>query len=440
MPSINQSELHKALTSSGDGAALVPYDLDSFLEEELLKQQPLAAIIGVLQAESKTHEYTLRTSHPQGWFEGESTPANNKNSVYTRKSVALKIQRIWGSVTGFAQAVDEAFVNALAEELDGSIEGMSNVLEYGAMWGCADDVSYTGDPYQYSGIVPRLFSYASDNIIDAAGAKVTLDMLDQAIAKATGYRGVRGDPKLWVMGQRMRQIVDGLQTRVQIPLTQVELADGKIRMNAYDGIGILESDYIVPAATSTSPSDMTDTAAAGGAMADGDYAYQIASVTMEGEQVAAAATAGATTETTNNSVDLAWTADANALLYMIFRQVGGTGEFNLIDIIPALTYDAAGTVNGAVETYSDEGALTPNANIEPLAAGEQNILLANVNPRRGITFMGKVDDMGRPLDRIFSFVELARTKDTFDYMLKGYLSLRLKHPNLVSMVRHVKLA
>jgi hypothetical protein len=51
-----------------------------------------------------------------------------------------------------------------------------------------------------------------------------------------------------------------------------------------------------------------------------------------------------------------------------------------------------------------------------------------------------IDDMGRPVDRLFSFVELARVKDTFDYMLKGYLSLRLKHPNLVAMVRHVKLS
>jgi len=66
--------------------------------------------------------------------------------------------------------------------------------------------------------------------------------------------------------------------------------------------------------------------------------------------------------------------------------------------------------------------------------------MVNYNPSRGAAFLGKIDDMGRPTDRLFSFVELARVKDTFDYMLKGYLSARLVYPNLLGMVRHAKLA
>ncbi len=108
-------ELRKALdTSTTNGANnLLPYDLEPTLNEELLKLQPLAELIPVIQAEGKTHEYVLRTAHPQGWFEGESTGANNQNSTYARRSTMLKIQRIWGSVTGFAQAVDERFIDAL---------------------------------------------------------------------------------------------------------------------------------------------------------------------------------------------------------------------------------------------------------------------------------------------------------------------------------------
>ena len=438
------AELQKALVTTGDGAALLPYDLDPILHEELLKLQPLAVLLDIIGAGGKTHEYNVRSSHPMAWFEGEVTPQNNKTSVYARKTVQMKIQRIWGSVSGFAQAMDEAFIDALATELEGSLEGMANILEYGLMWGAADDITFTGDVYQYSGLIPRIFAYAPGNVIDGGGNKITLDDLDAAIAAAVGFRGVRGDPKLWLMGTRMKQIVDGLQSKVQIPLTEVVLADGKIAMAAYDNIPILETDYIVPVATTTSPA-VTATKGATGSLVDDEYFYVISSVTYYGEQVAGTENSE-TTETTNNEVNLTWTADTNAVLYMIWRSLTtGNTDMRLLDIIPALTYDGSGTVNGTVEAYLDDGspdtgsgALLPA--VRPLSSGEQNILMVNYNPVRGASFLGKIDDMGRPTDRLFSFVELARIKGTFDYMLKGYLSSRLVHPNLMALVRHVKLA
>lgn len=436
---VQGGELQKALTTSGDGAALLPYDLDPILHEELLKLQPLAVLIDIIEAGGKTHEYNVRSSHPQAWFEGEVTPQNNKNSVYARKSVQMKIQRIWGSVSGFAQSMDERFIDALATELEGSLEGMANALEYGFMWGAADDIGFTGDPYQYTGIIPRLFAYAPGNVIDAGGNKIVLDDLDAVIAAAVGFRGVRGDPKLWLMGTRMKQIVDGLQSKVQIPLMEVVLADGKITMAAYDSIPILESDYIVPATVTSSPSDLTATKGAGGTLADDEYFYVISSITMYGEQVASNEDSD-TTSASDNLVDLAWTADGNALLYLVFRGLTtGNANLTLLDIIPALTYDGEGTVSGSVATYQDDGSRTQIA-IKPLSDGEQNILMVNYNSVRGAAFLGKVDSMGRPTDKLFSFVELARVKDTFDYMLKGYLSSRLVHPNLLGMVRHAKLA
>lgn len=435
---VQGGELQKALTTTGDGAALLPYDLDPILHEELLKLQPLAVLIDIIEAGGKTHEYNTRSSHPQAWFEGEVTPQNNKNSVYARKSVQMKIQRIWGSVSGFAQSMDERFIDALATELEGSLEGMANALEYGFMWGTADDLGFTGDTYQYSGIIPRLFDGAIGNVIDAGGNKVTLDDLDAAIASAVSFRGVRGDPKLWLMGTRMKQIVDGLQSKVQIPLMEVVLADGKITMAAYDNIPILESDYIVPVAVTTSPT-VTATKGSGGSLADDEYFYVVSSITYYGEQVAGVEDSE-TTSASDNTVNLAWTADPNAVLYMIFRGLTtGNANLQLLDIIPAFSYDANGTVNGDIEVYADDGSRTPIA-IKPLSVGEQNILMINYNSTRGAAFLGKVDDMGRPTDRLFSFVELARVKDTFDYMLKGYLAARLVHPNLVALIRHVKLA
>ena len=127
----------------------------------------------------------------------------------------------------------------------------------------------------------------------------------------------------------------------------------------------------------------------------------------------------------------------SAKLYHIFRK-DGAGAWQLLDIIPALTYDAAGTVNGAVASYVDTGAKTPVA-VKPLEAGEEQILLLNRNQERGICFLGKVDDMGRQTGRLMSFVELARVKDCYDYMIKAYLGVRVKYPNTcAAIIRNVK--
>lgn len=434
-----RTELNKALTTTGDGEALKPYDLDPVLFEELCKLQPLAELLNVIEAGAKTHEYTLRTSHPQGWFEGETTPANAKNSVYQRKTVQLKIQRIWGSVTGFAQVMDKAFADAFAVELEGSLEGLANSLEYAAIWAASDELGFTGDAYQNSGIVPILAARAPQNVVDAAGAKVTLDMMDQAIAKLTAFRGVSGDPKLWLMGLRMKQIVDGLQTRVNIPLTSTVLQEGKMTMANYGGSPIYETDYLVPADSTTSPA-CTGVIATGGSLPNATYLYRIASVSMFGEQVAGTASANVVSGTTDHTANLSWTADSNAKLYMIFRK-DGSAAYKLLDVIPALTYAADGTVNGAVATYVDAGTKTPVAQFAPLETGEQNILLINRNPRRGVAFLGKVDDMGRQVNNLFTLVELARVKDTYDYMIKGYLGLRAVYPNVAAaMIRRVKTA
>jgi hypothetical protein len=435
------SELQKAVLTSTTGSALIPYDLDPILHEELLLLQPLAELMNIAQADGKTHEYSARTAHPSAWFEGETTPQNPLASTYVRKTVALKIQRIWGSVTGFQQVVSRSFIDSLATELEGSLEGMANVMEYGALWGSADDIGFTGDAYQYSGIVPRVFAYApTTNVIDGGGNAITLDDLDQMMAAAASFRGVRGDQKLWLMSTRMRQIVDGLQTKVQIPLTQAELADGKITMAAYDGVPILESNYVAPAATSTSPSDLAATKDDGaGALAADEWFYNISSVTLFGEQIAGTETS-ATTAGGASAMDLTWTADANAVAYIIWRgTVTGNANLQLLDIIAGKTYDAAGTVNGTVAAYTDTGARTPIA-IKPLSTGEQNIIFVNLDGTRGVEYLGMIDDNGQPADRLFRYVPLAQVKDTYDYMLKGYLSLKLVHPNLAGVVRHVKLA
>lgn len=431
------TELKKALLTSS-ATALLPYDLDQTLYEELLKLAPLAQLVPVEQATAKTHEYSIRTAHPQGWFEGETTPNNFQTGTYVRKSVVLKIQRIWGGVTGYAQAVDEAFVDALATEITGSLEGMADVLEHGLLYGISTDISFTGDAYQYSGILPRIYAYATENVVDAGGNKAELADLDEALALASKFRQTRFDPRFWVMGMRMKNVVDGLQTKVQLPLTTAELAEGKITMAAYGNAPIYESDFVVPETVTTSPA-CTGVIATGGSLPNATYNYRISSVTMYGEQVAGTASANVVSATTDHTANLTWTHDDNAKSYMIWRRVS-TNPYYLLDIIPAKTYDADGTVNGVVEAYTDAGTRTCGTVVKALESGEQIIALVSAGGPRGVSILGKVDDMGRPISSLMSFVELARIKDSYDYFIKAYLAAKVPYPNVHAVVRHVKLA
>lgn len=431
-------ELQKALTTS-NATALLPYDLEPVLHEELIALQPLIQLVSFSQAQSKTHEYTVRSTHPQGWFEGETTPANAKVGTYARKSVQVKIGRIWGSVTGFAQSMDEAFIDALATEIDGSLQGMADLLEYSILFGCSSDV-YTGDAYQTTGILANIYANAAaTNVIDAGGDKISLDDLDAVLAACNQHRQTRNDPGLFFMGIKMKQVVDGLQTKVQMPVQSAELYDGKLIMGAYAGKPILETNYMVPG--TTSPAAAT-ALAAGGTLPDATvFNYRISSVTMYGECIAGTKGTERTTGTSNFKVTITWTADANALLYMIWQGVGAsTTTWKLLDIIAAKTYDADGTISGTVATYTDDGSKTVNASVEALETGEQLIVYVNRHPVRGVNFIGKIDDMGRPIENFMKYVELARVKDTYDYMIKMYFAVLMRYSNVHAVIRHAKLA
>jgi hypothetical protein len=442
------TEITKALTSS-TASALIPENLDPVLKDELLNLAPLLELLDIAPAEGKTHEYNVASSHPSGWFEGEAATASVQSGTYTRKTVQMKIIRIWGEVTGFAQRVTARFINALEREIMNSLEGMADAMEFMLFYGCAGDYDWTGDAYQASGILPIVYSEVPTNVHDFAGAKVTLAALDTMLYDIGRYRGVRNDPRLFVMGLKMKQVVDGLQTKVQLPLSNAELLDGRIVMRAYGDTPIYEAYNVTPQGTTTSPTVSTATPASGGAFAAADYDWQIASVTSEGEQVAGTAV-GATTLTLNQKATLAWTADANAKSYMIFRQDGGTGDFKLIDIIAAKTYGATGVVTGTVASYEDLGSATGVSQVTPLASGEEIIVALNINPERGLGIRTLADDMGLPAGDgdispdggsgyMFNFVELARTKDAYAYFIKTYVAPRLVHPNLVSVTRNVKI-
>jgi len=322
-------------------------------------------------------------------------------------------------------------MNALSGEIAGSIEGLADLFEYSMLWG--NDV----DTYQFSGLDTYIQEDKPTSIFDL-NSVVTLTDLDNMIDSTETYRGTNRDPKIFVASQEMISKLSGLQTKIQRTVNQVEY-EGGFRLDTYRGIPLLPSNFVKPATTTTSPA-VTATAAAGGALADDEWFYRIASVTMYGEQLIGTEDS-ATTATTNNSVDLTWTADTNAKLYKIYRgTVTGADNLDLLTTIAAKSYDSAGTLSTNVAAYSDEGDLTVVSQVVPQSAGEQSIFLANLNPDRGMELVGNMSPLGDMISNFVAYIPLATTKSTFDYMIESFAALKVPYPEVHAISRRARIA
>jgi HK97 family phage major capsid protein len=434
-------QLQKALLqSTGDGVHLAPQDLNPMLMEYLGRLSPLYGMIAKKQAEGRTHEYTARTALPGAWFEGEVTTPAPAASGYTRKSVQLKILRIAGGVSGFQQAVSQKFIDALESEIIGSLEGFANMLEWSTVYGDA-----AADPYQFSGLDANIRSDATaskavsagGNILDVGGV-IDLSALDTMIDVAHATRAADRDPKVFLMSQQMISKVSGLQTRVNREVPMIEF-EGGFRFASYRGVPIVPSSYVRPSGVTTSP-NIAAAKAAGGALADATYHYRIASVTDLGEQLIGG-TANATTETTNNTVNLTWTADANAKQYKIYRGAAATAaDMALLDVIAAKTYNGEGAVSGTVAAYADAGAKTPNTAIKPLSTGEEQLMLVNTSDVRGLQFVGMMSPLGEQTSTFVTYIPLATRKSAFEYMIEAFMAAMVPYPTLHVVARRAKLA
>ena len=442
-------ELRKALEvgTSGTGQYIVAEDLEPLIREELFKLSPLSALIANVPATQRVHEYRRRTASIEAWVEGELTSPSYSQSTYERRTVALKQLRAHGKVSDFMQASFRDEGDALALEIASAVRGMAKTMEFMTLWGCAGDApsGFTGDSYQYTGALGWLLNDAgTTNFVDADGV-ITLTDLDDALNLTRNlYQGLQGNRYVWVMSPGMRAKVSGLQARVTREIASIEY-DGQFTMTAYDRAGILPSGFVKPASTSTSPSDLA--AAAGGdgtgSLSDGTYYYYVSSVTIYGEQIAgtvASVTLSGGTSTQN--VDLSWTADSNAKLYMIYRGTStGHDNCSLIDIIAAKTYDSTGAVSGTVATYDDTTAASPTyTSVHPLASGEENIFLLNLTPDYGIARPVLTPTLGEPVDSLVHYVRQPVSDDSHAFSLKSYHALQVPDGKVLAMIRRAKTA
>lgn len=340
-------------------------------------------------------------------------------------------------VSGYQQAASERFINALSAELTGSVEAMANAVEYGLLYGNSVDA------YQFDGIDTFVSTDATaKQSIDNGGsiadfnAALTLSDLDDMLDHAENFRGLQSDNKVFIATPQMISRISALQTKMSRESQDVEF-EGGFRMRTYRGVPLYPSGFLKPASTTTSPA-VTATKAAGGSLADDEWFYAISSVTQFGEQLVGTVDSD-TTETTNNTVNLTWTADSNAMLYKVWRGTSA-GTLQLLTTIKAKTYDSSGAVTGSVESFSDTGALTPNSAILPLSTGHETLMLVNLSEERGINMLGMMNPLGDTTPNWLTYVPLSIRKSAFEYMIEAFIAAKCPYPRLHVIGRRAKLA
>ena len=439
-----KSELKKALTaSSASGTALIPEDLEPMIRANLLELSPLTSMVPLVRADGNIHRVVRRTAHNTGaWFEGEMTDASYNQSTYARRSVEVKILRTHGQVSDFMVSASRSFTDVMADEIESATEGLADLFEYSTIWGFGDDLTWTGDAYQYSGAYAWALTDGDTDTISDLNGTVTLTAMDGLMdATMHAYRNVRDMQWLWLMSPQMNSKVTGLQTLIRRAVPTIKF-EGGFEMETYRGVPILKTGFTRPAGTTTSPAVTAAVAGTGGgfALGDGLYRYKIASITLYGEQVAGTADSDTVTTATHDTVDLTWTADANAKLYAIYRTLAGEADsddnYDLIDVIAAKTYNADGSVNTNVASYSDTG-LTGDSNVHPLASGDEHIFLVGLGQRQGLSRPVLTPELGEPMDALVNYVPLTETTDSLQFRLKSYHAVQVPWGNLQGVIRRV---
>lgn len=425
-------------TVSTTGAYLIGYDLYPELVDSLYDRTPLLNMIEMTQATAKVHEYRYRLTYPRPIFQGENASASSQSGTYGTSNVTLKIARGYPEVTGFLEATSKSFADALIEELAGAVHGIGEFMEYSLLW--AND----GDAYQVKGIAQWLEDDAVakvSNIFDHDGT-VTLGLLDSML-NATKKTSWNSDAMVWLMSTTMSQKISTLQTRANIQLSPGQPFEGAMVMNTYGNVPIVEADFVTP--RTTSPAVTGTASESGGTLGAAYYYYVISTVDIEGEQFHGTASARMTISGSTGSVALAWTGDASAQLYRVYRSTGDTlntaDDLKLIKVIAAKTYDGSGNVTGLVEGFTDVG-YTAISTVHPLASAtsDNTIWLINTDATRGVSILDNIDDDGRPIAEMWRLVELARTRDSFPMMLKIYFAILVMYPTAHAIARRVRVS
>lgn len=424
-----RQELALALSTT-EGGALSPESLEPKLVDLVRKLSPLVAMVSVIQANGKSHDFNENSDIPVAYFEGEKATTPTSQGTYTRRSTPLKIIRSRGGATGFQQAASKKFIDSYTKELTSAAKAMAWKMEYGIMWGNA-----AADQYQYTGMDKSIITNRWDR-----NAIVTLRHLDYMIDPILS-EGITDRSKLaFVMSPQMHSKISVLQTEARINVPRVTFPGG-LEMETYRLIPIIDSSFIRP---TSQMGALTLVNGGGGALTPATtYRYKVAAITQYGEQWASAESS-TLLGGGDSSVTISWTPVAGALLYKIYRTVsnGGANTETLLVTIAALTYDGTGTVTGTVASYADllgDAVLGTDTPLD-YTNQDESIMLLNFSQDDSVELASLINENGDRVTNLVQMLPLARTKDLEEFLLLSYQALIVKGQKYNAMSRRLRVA
>ncbi|MCW2901276.1 MAG: hypothetical protein JWO67_3541, partial [Streptosporangiaceae bacterium] len=328
------------------------------------------------------------------------------NSTYVQNSFPIRNLQSVGAVTGYAQEVTRGLAGDLrAQEIEGSIQGLYWDIENAVLWGNSASTASGGYP-QFDGLDTQVsnFSGSTQNALDAANGSLSLGWMDKLIDMAQQQAAMKIDSPSWmfVMSTTAESRIAQLAMTNQRYLSETEVAAG-LNVLSYRGVPLMTSSFL--GARSFSMGTVTTaTSTTGGSLAAGTYYYQIAPIIARQGEILPSVEVSQVTSGATSTVTLSFSTPggldgSQPNLYKVFRSTA-TGQETFLGYVDATVGIAAdgvtpilttSIVDDGVKLVPKNGATAPaatpagyagtNANLKPLAAGQENIYLISRDPQ-----------------------------------------------------------
>lgn len=427
---------------------LIKQKLEKIITNTIVRLSPELAVINAEFDPQKFHDYNQLTALPAAnGFMGEGATTPTRNSTYARKSVELKVVRRKGAVTNFLQDASKGYIDAAASEMENHLQAHAYDLIHGLEYG-----NSAANKYSYDGL-DYLIATNRENKPVGGSVPTDLSFLDGMLDVNLEYQGNQ-HKKCLLMSPKMQSLVSRLLTNVRLNqgsaggLTQVEI-EGGWRLEAYRNVPILPVSGMSPRGKMGAVTPTT--AGSGGSIAADTYNFMVSYVDYNGEseaydRVQQVASGGSST------ITLAWTAVTGAFYYKIYAFKGSSSiAEKLVAVIPACTYDSAGTyvadVTGCTFT-TNPGAANPTLTLSatggvitgptasvpthmqsdvPLVATggirPETVILWDLDKYQGLGKVPYTNSGGDRFNGLVTMVPLAVTDDNLPFLIRSYMAL-----------------
>jgi len=223
-------DIRKALTTT-TGDAIIPEEIDKIITDIAIKETPVLSLFKEIPWDTNSFEWNERTALVTAAAYSESSTFSETNSTYSRATVSIKMVKTDGAVTNLLQLTSKSYINALQTEIESASANIGQEIERLYIQG---NVGLTSA--EFNGL-SNLVSQTSD----AAGASISLDILDDgidAVILGTGKPGLIlvANRDLFELGTIMRE-------NMSYYWEKMEVAAGN-KLTTYRGIPIVGSHFV----------------------------------------------------------------------------------------------------------------------------------------------------------------------------------------------------